>query len=113
MGSAMDATSRLRGDDDLASFADQLQWEFEPAKRETLQSLLLDEERRLGFTLEQLDKAERRLSHGGVRIARQTALIGELKVAGYDVGRAERLLENLKHIQGLFAAYHAFIVEAL
>jgi hypothetical protein len=106
-------TTRLGEDDDLARFADQLYWEADPAKRETLQSSLLEEERRLGCTVDQLAKAERRLSDGGIRIARQTALIGELKAAGYDVGRAERLLDNLKHIQELFAAYHGMIVQTL
>ena len=109
----MDATSKFVGDHNFARFADKLQWELDPAKRKMLHSLLVEEERRLGFNLEQLDKAERRVSDGEARIARQEALIGDLRAAGHDIRKAECLLDNLIEVQEMFTTYHRLILDTV
>jgi hypothetical protein len=86
----------------ILCFSDQLRWETNPARQDTLKRLLLREENRFPVSEESFRIAERKLMDGAWLIAREKQLITEIKSGNGDTASAERTLRNLEIIQGLF-----------
>jgi hypothetical protein len=108
----MDAVDRLACDGNILCFSDQLRWETDSARRETLKRLLIEEENRYGATEERLRIAERKLTNGAERIARQRRLIAEMKSENGDTASAERTLRTFGMIQDLFERFRDQIYDA-
>jgi predicted component of type VI protein secretion system len=89
-------------DGNILCFADQLRWETNSTRQETLKRLLLREENRFGVSEEHFRIAERKLMDGEWLIARQKQLIAEIKSRKGDTASAERTLRNFEMIQELF-----------
>ena len=109
----MDSTARIVSDLNVARFMDRLQLELDPAKRASLQRLLLEEEDKFGRRAERLSDVQRHLAEGSRRIALQKALIETLKANGQEVRLAERTLSNLVEIQRIFEQYRHVILDAI
>jgi len=109
----MDSTARIVSDLNVARFVDRLQLELDPAKRASLQRLLLEEEDKFGRRAERLSDVQRHLAEGSRRIALQKALIETLKANGQEVRLAERTLSNLVEIQRIFEQYRHVILDAI
>jgi hypothetical protein len=101
----MDEVDRPVCHGNILCFADQLRWETDPARQDTLKRLLIEEENRFGAADERLRIAELKLAEGAERIARQRRLIAELKSGGGDAAVAERLLRTFEVIQELFERF--------
>jgi hypothetical protein len=101
----MDEVDRPGRHGNILCFADQLRWETDPARQDTLKRLLIEEENRFGATEEHLRIVELKLADGAERIARQRRLIAELKCGGGDAASAERLLRTFEMIQELFERF--------
>lgn len=101
----MDEVDRPGRHGNILCFADQLRWETDPARQDTLKRLLIEEENRFGATEEHLGIVELKLADGAERIARQRRLIAELKCGGGDAASAERLLRTFEMIQELFERF--------
>ena len=109
----MDSTARIVSDLNVARFVDRLQLEPDPAKRASLQRLLLEEEDKFGRRAERLSDVQHHLAEGSRRIALQKALIENLKANGQEVRLAERTLSNLAEIQRIFEQYRLVILDAI
>jgi len=103
----MREVDRLESDGNISCFADQLRYETNPAHRETLKRLLLEEESRFGANEDRLRLVERKLTDGAELIVRQRRLIAEMKRDGADIGRADRALRTFEMIQELFERFRA------
>ena len=75
----MDDFDRWASDGNICLFADQLRWERNPARQETLRRLLIEEEDRFGATQDRLRMVERKLEDGAELIVRQRRRIAEIK----------------------------------
>ena len=91
----------------ISCFADQLRYETNPARRETLKRLLIEEESRFSAREHRLQMAERKLAHGAELIVRLRRLIVNMKSDGGDTGSAERMLQTFELIQDLFERFRA------
>jgi len=109
----MDAMARFVSDHNVEKFVNQLQLQHDPAIRRVLQSLLLEEVRKLGFSFEQLSMVDRQISEARERIRAQTDIIERLRVKGHDTSWAERLLGNLVGIQEIFEQQRQFIADSI
>jgi hypothetical protein len=98
----MDDTAQFASDLNVARFVDKLREEQDPATRELLHSLLLEEWNKPGFNLKQLGRLRRQIIGGSARIAIQKAVVETLAANGQDVRLAEGLLSNLVEIQRIF-----------
>jgi hypothetical protein len=112
MESAMDEVDRPVRHGNILCFADQLRWETDPARQDTLKRLLIEEENRFGAADEHLRIVELRLADGAERIARQRRLIAELKNGAGDAASAERLLRTFEMIQDLFERFRDQVYHA-
>ena len=86
-------------------FSEQLKSEADPARRKLLGELLRDQESRFAATAERLEKIEKHVADCKAHIVRQRGLIDQLNLAGYDIGHAERLLQNLTELHDQFVSY--------
>jgi hypothetical protein len=64
----MDSTAQFVSDVNVARFVEKLQIEDDPAKRASLQRLLLKELENLGFDCKQLGNVQRQIAEGRHRI---------------------------------------------
>jgi hypothetical protein len=109
----MDHQQKFASDQNVTRFVSALQTEADPMRRNSLRSLLLEEENRLGSSLEQLDKADRYLGEFQAHISRLLTLIGKLRADGHDASPPERLLNNMTELHQLFVSYRQIVVDAL
>jgi len=109
----MDQQQKFASDQNVARFVGALQTEIDPTRRTSLRSLLLEEENRLGSSLEQLDKADRYIGECQVRISRLVTLIGKLQADGHDPRPSERLLKNMTELHQLLVSYRLIVVDVL
>ena len=109
----MDNTAQFISDLNVARFVDKLRLQRDPAIQTVLKRLLFEEERKLGFSLEQLGKIDRHLAESRVRISAQKNLIERLRTNGRDTEPAEFLLSNLVGIQEIFERHRQIIVDSL
>jgi len=91
----MDAMAKCVSTHNVEKFVDQVRWQRDPSIRTALKKFLLEEERRLGFNLEQLSMVDRQLCDAEARIRAQKCLIERLRIKGHDTASAECLLNNL------------------
>jgi hypothetical protein len=112
-GFAMDDTAQFISDLNVARFVDKLRLQRDPATRTVLKRLLLEEVRKLGFSLEQLSKIDRQLTESRARVRAQKNLIERLRTNGRDTEPAEILLSNLVGIQEIFERHRQIIVDSL
>jgi len=102
---------RVPCDGNIGLFVDGLHWERDPARRERLKRLLIEEEDRFVAREERLGMVERHIERGEAIIARQADLIARLKNNGADVSDAESALRKFEAIQNLFLTLHYHICE--
>jgi ATP/maltotriose-dependent transcriptional regulator MalT len=89
----------------IASYRARLQSETDPAKLATLLKLLLDEEDKLGISLEHLADIEQEIGKGSKRIEHQRFIIETLERSGQSATVAKNLLESLTQTQALYSCY--------
>jgi len=92
---------RYASDGNIALFVDQIQWESDPARRERLKRLLIEEVNRFGASEERLGMVERHIKRGEAIIARQAHLVASLKSKGDDASAAEACLRAFQAIHDL------------
>jgi len=107
----------------IERYADRLRTEIDPAVRASVKALLIEEENRLGFRVEQLDKVNGYITDSHHRIEMQQRLIERLRSVecdgiaslsgGRDLTLALRLLVNLRELLILFEQYRQRITDAL
>ena len=102
----MDAIDKFTNRENIARFSSHYEIERDPGARESLRKLLLIEENKYGFYSEQLQLAARHISECNVRIARQKAIVEEIRARGGSVLQAEAVLENLTTLRDLFMQFH-------
>ena len=68
----MDHSSNCVARQNITRFCNQLMSELDAKGRADLQRLLIEEEDRLGFSMEQLDEIEREIAKGEERIQQRT-----------------------------------------
>ena len=100
-------------DHKVARFVRQLQREFDPTKREALKSLLLEEENKFAFDLEELDRVERRILECQDQIPRLESLAEKLRAQGEDATLSESLLSNSEELLAIFESYRQRVLERL
>ena len=98
----MDSTAQFVSDLNVARFVEKLQIEDDPAKRASLQRLLLKELENLGFNCKQVGNVQRQIAEGRRRIEIQQAVVERLTTNVQDVELAENTLNNLVEIQRVF-----------
>lgn len=91
----MEAIDRFVCEENVARCRNELENETDAARRSALIRLLIAEESRLGFTIEQLASVDRHIVRCRELIATQQARIGRIEGSGHDVSRAGALLETL------------------
>jgi DNA-binding CsgD family transcriptional regulator len=107
------AVDIFTGKHNLEHFANRLGVESDPARRETMLRLIVEEEDKLGFGLEQLEIAEDRIAAGNKRIAMQRAVVARLGNGGSDTRLAKDVLATLVKAQALFEDYRQKILRQL
>jgi hypothetical protein len=111
----MDEGDRFVCHGNILCFSDQLRWEMDGARQQTLRRLLIAEENRFGAfgaTEERLQVVERKLADGAELIARQKRVIAETKNGNGDPASAERLLQTFEMIQDLFESFRDQLYDA-
>lgn len=108
-----DLLSRPVSGESLRSLEGQLEAETDPPRRSTLFNLLVDEENRLGFNLEQLACVDERIAAAKERVERQQNVIAQLKRDGGATKRANALLDTFRQTLALYESYRKQIMDAL
>jgi septation ring formation regulator EzrA len=90
----MNATDKFVSERNVARCRERLECETDPSVRQTIIRLLVDEEDKLGATLEQLANVNRHIKRCRDLIAQQGARIAEMQSKGHDIVRAHALLET-------------------
>jgi hypothetical protein len=107
-------TAQFASDLSMARVLDKLRAEHDPATRESLHRLLLEEWSKRGFSLKQLGKVRRQMIEASARIAIQKAVVETLAANGQDVRAAEETLGKLVEIQRMFEQlYRAVVADAM
>jgi hypothetical protein len=109
----MDEMERFIGDGNIARFVDMLRAEADPARRETLKRLLIEEINRFGSLTERLAVTERHLRDGEAQISKLTGIVREMKGNGLDCTRTERTLEVSMMIRALFEELRSIIFDGI
>jgi hypothetical protein len=94
-------------------FVDRLRFEHDPTVRRSLRRLLLEEEDKLGLSLERLGKVQHHIGEGRARIARQKILIERLVANGHDARFAENLLRNFIEVNEILERHYRTILDAI
>jgi hypothetical protein len=90
----MNTTDKFVCERNVALCRERLESETDPSMRQAIIRLLVDEETKLGATLEQLANVNRHIKRYRDLIAQQGAWIAEMQGKGHDIGRAHALLET-------------------
>jgi hypothetical protein len=101
------------GEQNISRFVEQFIIAHDPRTRQTLQKLLIEEEKKFGFNSGQLEKIQRRISACKERIDQHERLIHKARANGHDTSAAERVLDNLIELQEFFWCYHQVVLEAI
>jgi len=97
----------------IRRFSDQLRSETDAMRRGRLQRLLVEEEDRLGFTVERLEELDRAIADGDKRVEFQRTKIDNLKNCGCDVRAAKAVLRNMEEIQSIYKQYRLMLLQAI
>ncbi len=95
----------------LARFVEALEHEPDPAKRDVLQQLLLEEENRFGDSRERSEQTDTLIARGRERIRQQRALVDRLGCDGKGVETAKIGLLNLLRTQSIFEGFRQVLVD--
>ncbi len=95
----------------LARFVEALEHETDPAKRDVLQQLLLEEENRFGDSRERLEQTDTLIARGRERIRQQRALVASLGCDGKGIETAKIGLLNLMRTQSIFEGFRQVLVD--
>jgi hypothetical protein len=106
-----DAIGRFVSEANIARFVDQLRIETNPARRDMLRRLLIEEEDRFGVTEERLEMVDRHIMDGAACIARQAEVVAKRKRDGVECANVERALQTSKMIQALFEDFRIAVCE--
>ena len=87
-------------------FLHALTTDLDPAQRATMQQLLVEEENKLGKTIEQLDNASRWIEEGKKRIDTIERTAARFDGNSEHRQRAEQLLLTMQHTQALLEQFH-------
>jgi hypothetical protein len=101
----MDEVDRFVCDGNISRFSDQLRYETNPARQETLKRLLIEEENRCGAIDDRLHIVQRNLTEGAELVLGQKRLIAEIASGNGETGSAVRTLRTLEMIQDLFERF--------
>jgi DNA repair ATPase RecN len=91
----------------------QLRLETDATRRVRLQRFLVEEEDRLGFTVERLEDLDLAIADGDKRVEFQRAKIGNLENCGCDVMAARAVLRNMEEIQSIYRQYRLMLLQAI
>ncbi len=107
----------------IERYADRLRTEIDPTVRASVKALLIEEENRFGFRVEQLDKVNGYIADSHHRIDKQQRVIERLRSdehhgipslsGGRDLTLVLRLLFNLRELLTLFEQYRQRITDEL
>ena len=97
----------------LLRFSSRLPSEADPATRQTLRRLLIEEEDRYGKLNERLERAEMLILSWQGHVQRQQALVASLKLDGRDPSRADELLRSMRESLAIFERYRNNLVELI
>lgn len=97
----------------VTRFTDELRSESDPFRRQRLQTLLIEEEDRLGFNYEQLARFEAEIAKSAERISFQRARVAAMESAERDTTAARSVLENLIQIQAIYRQHRQRIVATI
>ena len=97
----------------IRRFSHQLRSETDTRRRVRLQRLLVEEEDRLGFTVDRLDDLDRAIADGDERVEFQRMKIGNLENCGCDVRAAKAVLRNMEEIQSIYRQYRLILLQAI
>jgi hypothetical protein len=111
-GVAMDLGNFVR-EQNVLRFSQSFEIEHDPIKRERLKTLMLHEENKFAATAERLDKTDREIAKCEARVARQHALIEELRKDGHDIQVAKRLVDNMIELHDLYVGFRLRLLEEL
>ena len=103
---------RFVHDQNLIRFVDALEHESNPARRDLLQQLLLEEENRFGGRREKLEQANVQILRGRERVRRQRELVARLTSDGANLEPAQQVLMNMLLTQSLFEAYRDILLRS-
>jgi hypothetical protein len=95
----------------LVRFVEALERETDPGRRDVLQQLLLEEEKRYGDRRERIEQTETFILRGRERIRRQREIISSLQEGDGAIETAKASLLNLMRTQSLFEAFHRTLCE--
>jgi DNA repair ATPase RecN len=93
--------------------SDQLRSETNATRRVQLQRWLVEEEDRLGFTVERLEDLDLAIADGDKRVEFQRAKIGNLENCGCDVRAARAVLRNMEEIQSIYRQYRLMLLQTI
>ena len=108
----MSDLARFVGSLNLSRFVARLRVERDPARRSSVQRLLLEEANNLAFNLGQPGSLRSEVIEGRARIAIQIAVVETLAANRQDTESAESVLRNLVEIQDTIEQYRQVIVHA-
>jgi DNA-binding CsgD family transcriptional regulator len=97
----------------IERYADRFSTEADAAVRATIKILLVEEEKRLGFHLKQLDRVDRYIADCHRHIERQKLLSKDQSRDGARLRASQPLLVNLKELLSLFEHYRQLITKSL
>ena len=96
-------------EENIVHYRSRLQMGAEPETRAALLKLLLDEEKELGRTREQLARIDRHIERLGRTIAQQEKLIGRVKFVGISSERALLMLSTLNDLMATYQLHRQWI----
>ncbi len=103
----------LRTRENIDHFRRQLATETSRDLRRLLQGLLVDEEDKLGASMELLEDIEQAIKEGEARIERQKTLIQDLERNGHDTSVAGELLVAFSDLSAFYARYRHKLADVL
>jgi hypothetical protein len=93
--------------------ADQLRSETDATRRARLHGLLVEEEDRLGFTIDRLEELDRAIAESVTRVEFQRQKISNLQNCGCDLSAAKAVLRNMEEIQSIYRQYRLMLLQAI
>lgn len=92
-------------DQNLTHYVDLLEFETDAIKRETLHTLLIEEENRFGSWRARVDQTELLIARARAGVRSQEDIIAKLEADGGDATTARQLLRNMGDTLDLFVQF--------
>jgi len=97
----------------IERYANRLLTETDPTVRSTVKTLLIEEENRFGFRVEQLHRVDRYIADSHRRIEKQRRVVDASPHDGGEKNGSLRLLSYMKELLSLFHDYRELITASL